>query len=144
MEIIEWIPEYSVHVAEIDQEHRLMFDFVNRLHRAMLDGKGKDILKALLGDVVEYAESHFAREEKLMADIHYPGILDHAQEHSALIENVRLFVGRFDRGETTMTIEFSLFLAEWIKRQIMTIDRKLAEYTGALAPAAGEAPRLLE
>jgi len=143
VKMLEWTPEYSLHVPAIDREHRLVFDFVNRLHQAMLDGKGKDILKPLFGEVVQYAASHFVHEEKLMADIHYPGILEHAQQHSALAGKVQEFVGRYERGEATLTIELTLFLADWVKRHVMTTDQRLGEFIGTLAPAAGEAPLLL-
>jgi hemerythrin len=132
-----------VHVPEIDREHRIWFATVDRLHQAMLAGKGKDLLKPLLAEANQYTLVHFAREEKLMADIHYPGIPDHAQQHAALTVKVQEFAGRYERGETTLTIELTLFLSEWIKRHVMTIDIRLGEYIRATAAAAGQAPLLL-
>ncbi len=144
LKMLEWTSEYSVHVPEIDREHRIWFATVDRLHQAMLAGKGKDLLKPLLGEANQYTLVHFAREEKLMAAVRYPGLRDQVQEHHSLREKLGTFAERYERGEVTMTIELTLFLSEWLKRHVMTTDRRLGEFIGATAPAAGQAPLLLE
>jgi hemerythrin len=39
--ILEWTPEYTVRVPEIDREHQVLFGVVNGLYEAMLNGKGR-------------------------------------------------------------------------------------------------------
>jgi hemerythrin-like metal-binding protein len=131
VKIIEWTPEIAVHVPEIDREHRGMFDLLNRLHQAMLAGKGKNILKPLLGEVTQYTLVHFAHEEELMAAVSYPGLREQVEQHQALRRRTRVFAERYQRGEVTMTIELTLFLAEWLKDHIMTVDRRLGEFINA-------------
>ena len=126
--ILEWTPEYSVNVAEIDREHRIWFSVVNRLHAAMLSGKGTKILGPLLAEVTDYTRCHFAHEENLMAAARYPAFREHVQEHKALRQRTQAFTNRFQSGEAAMTIEFTLFLSEWIKGHTMSRDRRLGEY----------------
>ncbi len=126
--LLEWTPEHSVHVPGIDREHQAFFDLLNRLQAAMLEGTGKEILEALLAEVTGYACYHFAHEKELMTTAHYPGLQGHVREHEELRRKALTFQERFERGEVTMTIELTLFLAEWITRHLMTTDRHLGEY----------------
>ncbi len=126
--ILEWTPVLAVHVPEIDREHQMFFDILNRLHQAMLAGKGKEIIKTLIGEVTQYAQDHFAHEEKLMVAVRYPGLREHVQEHNVLRHGVGPFVARVAREEATMTIEFMLYLSNWIKQHIKTADWRLGEY----------------
>ena len=38
--LLEWTPEFAVHVPEIDRDHQFQFGLANRLHEAMLAGQG--------------------------------------------------------------------------------------------------------
>ena len=126
--ILEWSPEYSVHVAEIDREHQIWFDLVNRLHEAMLAGKGVELLRTLSREMLKHTFDHFAHEEELMAAVRYPGLPSHLQQHDALRRSARAFMQRYERGEVTITIELMLFLSEWVKLHVTTTDRQLGEY----------------
>jgi hemerythrin len=128
VKILEWTPEYAVQVAEIDREHQVWFDVVNRLHAAMLAGKGVEILGVLLAETTRYTSDHFAHEEQLMAAVDYPELRAHVQQHDGLRRQAREFRKRFERGEVTMTIELTLFLSAWIKQHTMTTDRQLGRY----------------
>jgi hemerythrin-like metal-binding protein len=138
--IIEWTAELTVHVPEIDREHRIWFATVNRLHQAMLAGKGKDVLKPLLAEAGQYTLVHFAHEEKLMAGAHYLGIREHVEQHDVLRKKVAGFAARFARGETTLTIELTLFLSAWLKDHIMTTDIRLGEHLGAIGRVVNRGP----
>jgi len=99
VKILEWTPVWAVNVPEIDREHQMLFGVLNRLHQAMLAGKGKEILKTLIGEVTQYAQDHFAHEEKLMVAVRYPGLREHVQEHNVLRHGVGPFVARVAREE---------------------------------------------
>jgi hemerythrin-like metal-binding protein len=125
---LEWTPEYTVHDAEIDQEHQLEYGLVNSLHEAMLAGRGAGILRPLLADFTQHAVSHFANEEKLMADVHYPDMQAHVQQHDRIRRRVTEVDARFARGETAITVELMMFLSDWLKEHTMVADRRLGDY----------------
>jgi hemerythrin-like metal-binding protein len=140
---MEWTPEYTAHNAEIDREHQFEFGLVNSFHEAMLAGHGKQILKTLLADCSQYAISHFAHEEKLMADVHYPEMLEHIQMHDELRRRLREMEEYVERGETVITIELMLFLRDWIKNHTMVTDRRLGDYIQVEQSFAAYLDRLL-
>ena len=104
VKILEWTPEYSVHVPEIDREHQTWFSVTNRLHEAMLAGEGTRILATLLAEMTQYTLYHFANEEKLMATVQYAGLRAHVRQHDDLRRRANAFGERFERGEATITI----------------------------------------
>jgi hemerythrin-like metal-binding protein len=128
---MQWKPEYSMHDAVIDREHQALFDAINRLHEAMLAGQGRDMLAILLGQSAKFAEDHFAREEKMMAETHYPELAAHIQLHEEQRKRIKEMVKRFEDGETTLTIEYALLLSEFLKLHMMVDDRRFTEYVKA-------------
>jgi hemerythrin-like metal-binding protein len=128
VEIMEWTPEYSVHVEEIDREHQFEFGLVSCLHKAMLAGQGAEILGTLLAELAEFTMNHFANEEKIMVAMRYPEMLAHVQQHEGLRRRVTDVVARFERGETAVTIELMLFLTDWLRNHTMVTDHRLGDF----------------
>jgi len=78
--------------------------------------------------MMKYTFAHFVHEEQLMAAVPYSGFQAHVQQHDKLRQSARVFMERFERGETTITIELMLFLSEWVRRHVVTFDRQMGEY----------------
>jgi hemerythrin-like metal-binding protein len=143
-EFLEWTAEYTVHNAEIDEDHQHEFGLVNRLHEAILAGEGREVLGVLLSGLTKYISIHFANEEKLMAEVHYPEMTAHIQSHEELRRRIQDVEARFDRGESAITIELMIFLSSWIKNHITSADRRLDEYVKAERDFEAYLERLLK
>jgi hemerythrin-like metal-binding protein len=126
--MLEWTPEFAVHVPEIDRDHQFQFGLVNRLHEAMLAGQGAEILGTLLAELTKFTRDHFAREEKIMVAMRYPEMPAHVQQHDQIRRRVTEVEARFERGETAITIELMLFLSDWIRNHTMVTDSRLGDY----------------
>ena len=131
VKIMQWTPEYSLHDAVIDREHQALFDAINRLHEAMLAGQGRYALRPLLAGVMQYTDYHFTHEEKLMAEARYPQLPAHIHLHKELQRQVCAIAERFERGEITISIEFVIFLSNWIINHELVEDRRFEEYMQA-------------
>ncbi len=66
MPLFEWSDDYSVGVAGMDRHHQKIFDMLNRLHAAMLQGKAVDMIGNIIRELLDYTKYHFGEEEKLM------------------------------------------------------------------------------
>lgn len=126
--LLEWDPRYSVHVAEIDREHRAWFALINGVHKAVIDGAGKEILRTVLAETTQYTFSHFAHEEELMNEIDYPEREEHILAHRDLSQQAREFTNRLENGQSATILEYLVFLSEWVKFHTTTIDRNLGAY----------------
>jgi hemerythrin len=141
MKLLAWANKYSVQIAECDAEHQIWFDMVNRLHQAMLVGKGRELLLTLADDLMQHTLEHFAHEESLMKTFAYPGHSAHLHEHNKLRLMAEGFMLRFVDGENTMTIELLKCLLEMVPLHISTFDRQFVQYLSA--PGSVGAPRLI-
>jgi hemerythrin-like metal-binding protein len=126
-----WEPRYAVHVATIDTEHQVWFALINGVHQAVINGKGKDILRTALAETTQYTFSHFAHEEELMDEIDYPEREEHILSHRVLSRRTREFTDRLEKGQSAPILEYLVFLSDWVKLHTTTIDRKLGSYVQA-------------
>jgi hemerythrin len=128
MSLIKWKEEYSVKVAEIDEQHKKLIDIINQLADAMSVGKGRDVLNGVLAELVSYTEYHFETEEKLFREHGYPEHERHSQAHDELAVKARELKAAFDRGETKLSVDVMLFLSTWLNRHILDEDKHYEPY----------------
>jgi hemerythrin len=124
MALLTWNSKYSVGIKTLDSQHTTLFDSLNELHSAMMNGQGRTITGPLLRNLVEYTRTHFSAEEALMAKSNFPGLAAHRLEHKHLTRQVEDFVGRLDRGEATINLDLLKFLQEWLTGHIQSSDRQ--------------------
>jgi hemerythrin-like metal-binding protein len=124
MGYITWSEKYSVHVAEIDGQHKKLFDLVNALYDAMEQGKGKNVLASIINAFVAYTEYHFSSEERLLAANFYPGFSGHKEMHENLTRKARQLKEALDQKNKPTAIEVMLMLANWLNLHILEEDRK--------------------
>ena len=126
--IIEWNQSLSVNIGEIDKQHQKLVAMLNGLNEAMKSGKGKDALGGLLSEMVEYAATHFATEERLMDQYSYPATLAHKTEHVKFVTKVGDFKTQFDKGTAMISIQIMTFLSDWLKNHIMKTDKQYGPF----------------
>ena len=147
-----WSPENEVFLAQIDAEHRDLFQVAEGLEHAISTrappGETREHLRAL----VAHAEDHFSHEEWLMQSVRYPSFGWHRQQHDAARRRLKLFIPLVEEGNTEAAVAFLEFLAGWLHDHTSLTDRMMAAFvrnyerahaTGALqrwgAPAASAA-----
>ena len=128
MAFCEWVDGYSVNVAEIDQQHRHMVDGVNRLFQAMAARSGREALSAAIAELIDCTREHFAAEERLMREHHYPELAAHAQQHAQLVEELLEYNRHFTEGDTLLSFALALRLKGWALRHIVSSDRELGRF----------------
>ncbi|WP_048093592.1 bacteriohemerythrin [Geoglobus acetivorans] len=128
MALISWNESFSVNIKEIDEQHKKLVSMINRLHDAMLEGKGKEIMGELLNDMVEYTITHFSTEEKLMEQYNYPGYIKHKAEHEQFVSKVGEFKKKYEDGQLTLTMEVLSFLKSWLTNHILNSDKKYGPF----------------
>lgn len=124
--MFEWKQEYSVQIPEIDAQHQRLFALAGTLHKAMAEGKGKDVLQQALARLINYTKEHFAAEEALMRKFNYPEFEAHKKEHEKLTAQVVDFQQRFQRKENCLTVDLMQFLKTWLQQHISRSDQKYA------------------
>jgi hemerythrin len=124
----EWNDTYSVKVMALDNQHKKLFDIIRELYSAMGKGQGRNVAGDVLNQLIDYTVTHFAAEEKLMEKHGYPHLASHRAEHKALTDKVLAFKKTFDAGTGNVTPELMVFLQQWLRNHIQTVDQKYSEF----------------
>lgn len=131
MPLFQWSPNLSVNIAEIDTQHKKLVDLINLLHDSMKEGKGKEVMGKILGDLADYTVYHFSTEEKLFEKYAYPEYARHKKEHEDLTKQVLDIKTKFTAGQTVLTMEVMNFLKNWLNNHIMQVDKKYSAFLNA-------------
>jgi hemerythrin-like metal-binding protein len=123
-----WNSKYSVGVKTLDSQHTVLFGLLNDLHAAMLKGQAQSLTGPLLRKLLDYTNTHFSTEEKMLADAGYPGLADHKVKHRALIQKVEGYSVRFEKGEITLNLHLMNFLRDWLTEHIQRTDREYSAW----------------
>lgn len=125
MKKIEWSDEFSVGVDELDQQHKLLVNLINKL----IDNHGVPIdpetVPRVLGGLLNYVQQHFSLEEELMAKHDFPGLEDHRKHHQGFTEAL-INIG--NNSEDLSAEELLVYLDEWLRSHIIHDDQDYREF----------------
>lgn len=116
----------------IDAQHRELIDRIRSLQiicENEMPAKREAI--RILDYLTDYMEYHFAEEEKLQAEIGYPGAAEHKEKHQELRQSVAELYAMLDEQEgptDDFVKQVDKKVTEWLYRHIMGFDRSVAEY----------------
>ncbi len=128
MALMEWSKDYSVNITEFDGQHKKIVGFINELHLAMREAKGKEVMGKILDELADYTVFHFSAEERLMHQYSYPGYIKHKAEHDNLTKQVLVLVNDYKAGKSLISQEVMQFLKDWLVNHIIGSDKKYSDF----------------
>ncbi|RMF47003.1 MAG: hypothetical protein D6751_03700 [Deltaproteobacteria bacterium] len=132
MTIVAWNESFVTGVVTIDQQHRQLFDILNRLHDKSLNAHAdRTDLQASLDRLDQYARFHFAEEERLMEAGNYPDLDPHRQSHERFREKLAGLKQLAEEGDLREAFAASLsFLLEFLVRHVQQEDQLYVPWVG--------------
>ena len=125
MSLLRWREEFSIGIADVDQEHRELVELISILQKDLRVGTDTAIIVRALENIYTQIASHFALEEKIMRDMRYPAMAVHQEDHETLLDDLRDIIDQVrDDGvldETGLTDD----LDRWFSDHFRTHDVKL-------------------
>ena len=97
----------------------------------MENNKPKEFCSNTLEQFIEEARIHFHAEEQLMDRLKYPKATEHKTVHANMLNDVLAFKASYDASETAEFITLLVVLDSWLKRDISTADKALADFVAA-------------
>lgn len=128
MAMLAWTDKLSVGIREMDQQRQRLVDLTNPLYDAMGTGKGDNVKRVILNDLLTYAKVHFAAEERLMQKHAYPQFPAHKQLHDELTEQVLRLKEKLQTGQMVASVTLAHFLKDWLQMHITQEDRKYGRF----------------
>ncbi|WP_341328476.1 bacteriohemerythrin [Methylotuvimicrobium sp. KM2] len=127
MALITWTADqFGTNVGFADDEHKVLFDKLNKLYDLATGGAERSAIGAQLDDLIAYVVGHFAHEEKEMEAAGFVGLAAHKAEHEALVGTCADLQKKFHAGEADVTDEVGQMVKSWLESHIPTFDRGYA------------------
>ena len=115
----------------IDSQHKEWIDRINQLMKSCETDKEKQAAMKMLDYMADYADFHFAAEEKLQEEIGYPGFEEHKKKHEEFRRTVQELHEMLEEQEGpsdafVKAVEENVM--KWLTFHIQSFDRSVAEY----------------
>ncbi len=124
MEFMTWTSDLSVGVEVLDEDHKKLIGIINQLHFGITAGHDREVLEAVLNELVDYIKFHFAREEGMLIKAGYEATLEHMTEHEKFIREISNLQARIRSASIAMLdLELMDFLRDWLFSHIMVSDK---------------------
>ena len=119
---LKWNRESVIGIGIFDQQHREIVDEINEVQAAVEGGMEQSVTGPLLTRLAGDTMDHFKAEEAMMAAAKYPGLMLHGMKHQRLLEQLKAFLGRYNRDGSMMDRHSLNFLRDWATTHIQSED----------------------
>ena len=125
--LLKWDDSFLVGIEELDHEHKLLIDDINRLHKELARHDEKSEIEKCLGDIYARMQAHFALEEHVMKEHGYEFLDEHKREHEELLDSYTEYMVQFlnDTGVSSSNL-IEDNLKNWVRKHIVASDKKMS------------------
>ncbi|OBS10581.1 bacteriohemerythrin [Acidihalobacter prosperus] len=124
-----WTQDYALGIAEIDEQHRLVFEQIDALSAAVARLDERRAIDECLTRLIDYIRVHLVMEEYAMRLLVYPEYTAHKRLHDAALIELEIFLQRHHAGEQRLNETFVAYLTQGWRQHILEGD---AQYVRAL------------
>jgi diguanylate cyclase (GGDEF)-like protein/hemerythrin-like metal-binding protein len=133
MDTVEWKPELSTGIKEVDEDHKRLIELSNRLISAIDNEIPQKEILYIFEELEDYTHYHFEREEHFM-DTHcvsedlYGMVAKHKSQHRYFIKQLADLKSRL-QGNASKSVSYEIvgFLLHWLIDHIINEDLKLTQ-----------------
>lgn len=130
-DFIVWNDKFSLGIPIIDEQHKTLVLLTNDFYQAIMstraDTETKNQLQgtviAALKTCVDYVQTHFSAEEKLMIAANYPDFKRHKQQHIEFSTKVLETAKNGPNITFTDALNLVKFLYDWVLSHIAHEDK---------------------
>lgn len=123
--------EYLTGIAEIDKEHKVLFEIADEIYELcnneFIPDK-YDHITNLIHRLKEYAAMHFEHEEAYMESIAYKRLFTQKIQHDNFVRKMgTIDLDIIDDNQDESIKELLKFVTDWLVEHILNTDKKIAE-----------------
>lgn len=127
---IEWTPNLSVGVEQIDEQHKTWFKKANELFEAGRQRRAKEYINTMLDFLDEYTKMHFKDEEAYMTRINYPELDAQKKAHASFINELAKLKSEYNLndGNILVILNANNMVLNWLTNHIRNMDKKIGDF----------------
>jgi hemerythrin len=124
---IEWDDSFLIGIEELDYEHKVLINDINRLHLELARQDKKSEIEKCLGDIYARMQAHFALEEHVMKENQYEFFDEHKREHEKLLDGYSEYMMQILNGAVvSFSNPIEDTLRHWVSNHIINSDKKMS------------------
>lgn len=131
MAMVTWKDEYSIGVAELDEQHKKLFEIVNSIQMLLSDKLTFDKyagIVTIINELKEYTIYHFKTEEEYMLKISYKKLFAQKVAHKDFVEKISsIDFAQIDNDHNKYLNEILYFVCDWLITHILKEDKLLLD-----------------
>lgn len=127
MEFIHWDKSVKVDIPIMDEQHKEMVDYTNRLYE-LIESNEKNEIKKILKLLIENLKTHFDTENQLMEDSKLPNFISHKLEHERFYNKMNGIYLNVKTGKQNLTRDNLKSIKVWFFNHMDFKDKKLAHH----------------
>lgn len=124
---IVWTPSLSVGVKLIDDQHKLLFEKINKLFKEVRSGANDELVMDALNFLDEYTKTHFGDEERYMQSINYDRYDIQKSMHTGFIGELEKLKKAYIKSgrNPTVILNANKLIVDWLTKHISFEDKKI-------------------
>jgi hemerythrin-like metal-binding protein len=117
-------------IEAVDEQHRILFELANDVVETSDEKRGSAFFERTSAFLKEYIYYHFACEEMVMLEHHYPKLEAHSQRHASLrAELATLVLDPSAEGSVKkLNAQLCFFIEDLVVQHVRTWDREMAAF----------------
>lgn len=122
--MFEWSKDFSVGIDKIDEQHKKLFNLINRLNSCIGQKESDECAERILNEIVDYTNYHFDYEEKFLEENNYNEVIGHKIIHKKFIARLK----SCGNQKQIDILRLYYLLLDWLKVHILEEDMQYARY----------------
>lgn len=121
---IQWLPEYSVGIKSIDEQHKKFLALISISINAINEQSEFSQISKVLDDLITYADYHFSTEEKYFKECNYENATEHMEKHQKFYQEIDALRKRYANDKVNVSFELIDYLEDWLIDHINDTDQE--------------------
>lgn len=127
---IQWRESLAIGIDEIDNQHKQLFEAIDKLFTACSQGKGRQEVANTINFLEDYTIKHFTDEENYHIRSNYPERVAHKQIHDKFLKNFQNLKQQFENEGPSIIFVSTInkTVVDWLINHIGQADKAFGEY----------------
>lgn len=120
---VNWESNFETGHNEVDKQHKYLFVLIKAFTTTYLLKEEKEIITDMLFELEDYAKTHFANEEKILAKTKGLPSPNHLEQHRQFLKILHDLKFDFVSDNKPISEELLDYLVKWLREHILGIDK---------------------
>lgn len=119
----KWNSRLETGIKGIDEQHKALFEQIDRLELAIYKGSAAEELKSIIEYLNSYVIEHLEAEEKLLRDSSYHDFEKHFLQHEEFRALCADLLKRYKKGaDNYLALDIDKEMRKWWENHILKMD----------------------